>query len=161
MITHRRAIALALIIAGVATAAAAQPGQGQGQGHGRRDGAERGGQAERIAHVDAMFRMLDADRDGRITAAEVDARRKARFAAADADGDAKLSLAEFDAMRRAMETERMFARLDVDADGFVGDAEVAAREPRMLNRLDADNDGVVTRDEALTARRGHGMMRRD
>jgi Ca2+-binding EF-hand superfamily protein len=157
MTTHRRAAALALILAGVATAAAAQPADG----HGRRDGAERGGQAERIAHVDAMFRMLDADRDGRITAAEVDARRKARFAAADADGDGKLSLAEFDAMRRAMETERMFARLDADADGFVSDAEVAAREPRMLNRLDADDDGVVTRDEALTARRGHGMMRRD
>jgi hypothetical protein len=157
MIDHRRAIALALIVAGVATGAAAQPGDGPFR-HGDRDA---GGRAERIAHVDAMFRMFDADRDGRVTAAEIDARRKARFAAADADGDGRLGAAEFDAMRRATETERMAARLDADGDGFLTEAELAAREPRMLNRLDADGDGVLTRDEALTARHGQGRMRRD
>jgi hypothetical protein len=157
MIDHRRAAALALIFAGLATVAAAQPGDGHGRwGHARHDG-----RGERVAHVDAMFRVLDADRDGRITAAEIDARRKARFAAADADADGRLSMAEFDAMRRAMETERMFARLDADGDGFVTEAEAAAHEPRMLSRLDDDGDGVVTRDEALTVRRGHGMMRQD
>jgi hypothetical protein len=155
MLRTSRAVALSLVVAGVATVSLAQPGHG----HGRWGGGEGDRRAERIAHVDAMFRMLDADRDGRIVAAEVEAKRKARFAAADADADGKLSALEFDAMRRAMQTERMFARLDADGDGFVSDTEASAREPRMLGRLDADGDGAVTRDEALTAGRSDGMMR--
>ncbi len=148
----------AFVLVGLAGAAFAQPG-GHGQGQGFGPGGRADAARERVARVDAMFRLLDADGDGRITAAEVAAARAARFAAADSDGDGRLDPAEFEAMRRAMRAERAFARHDGDGDGFLTEAELAARSGRMEAGLGPD--GVLTRDEALAGGRGKGRMWHD
>lgn len=117
-----------------------------------------------------QFDAIDADKDGRITEAEMDAHRAGQVTALDADGDGKISVDELKARQMAaMEqraTERatrMMQRMDSDGDGFLSAAELAtpAAPARMFDRLDTDGDGAVTRAEAEAAqarmadRRGH------
>ena len=52
------------------------------------------------------FAAVDADKDGKITVAEMTAHRAARFAAADTDKDGKLSRAEFDAAKEKQRAGR-------------------------------------------------------
>ena len=103
-----------------------------------------------------------------------DERRERRFERLDADGDGSISRAEMEAAdatrdaRREERRERMKARFDTDGDGMVSEAERAAareardarraerggdRGPRMRGkpRFDLDGDGAVTRLEYTTA----------
>jgi hypothetical protein len=125
-------------------------------------------------NLEQMFRDADANRDGLVTQAEVDALSAARFSQADADGDGLLSSAEMQAFaearreaRRAARTDAMIERLDENGDGLLSQEELAARGPgdrfeRLLDRLDADEDGALSEGELeealdrMSARRGHG-----
>lgn len=107
-----------------------------------------------------FFDKVDADKDGKITQAEIDAFKAARFAEADADKDGKLSPAELVAMREKMEAERrtaqaekMVSRFDRDGDGLLSADEMAAgpRPKTMIERLDTDGDGAVSKAEAEAA----------
>ena len=121
------------------------------------------------------FAAIDADMDGKITRAEVEAHRAARVAAFEADGDGKLSPAELkaQAMERAGAraddmVARMVARHDSDGDGLISAAELAAgpSQMEMFDRIDRDGDGAISVEEAEAARkhmagrkgkhRGHG-----
>lgn len=103
------------------------------------------------------FATLDADGDGFVTPAEVEARAAARFAAADTDASGGLSVAEMVAMaetaRLEAQTARMterLARIDDNADGEVQAAEFAARMPQhevMFDTFDTDNDGSISQAE--------------
>lgn len=137
----------------LATAAVAQTPQAAGQ-------AKVHTRADVTARVQKQFARLDADRDGAITQAEVQAQRAQR-------GE-----------RRAKRTERMagqgpgqgdpaqrFARLDTNRDGQITraefDARVAARAQRravasasrpqagerLFARLDTNRDGAITQAE--------------
>ncbi|WP_371059828.1 hypothetical protein [Rhodosalinus sp. 5P4] len=97
------------------------------------------------------------------------ARETPRFEALDADGDGTLSPAELEAAaerRRAERIARMVARLDMNGDGALDRAELAARRgaDRMFTRLDANSDGALTRQEfaAIRGMRGahHGGVGR-
>ncbi|MDP4034191.1 MAG: EF-hand domain-containing protein [Pseudorhodobacter sp.] len=77
------------------------------------------------------FAAIDADKDGKITQAEIDAFRAARTAAIDTDGDGKLSAAE---MTTRPMPARMFERLDTDKDGAISEAEITAAKERMTER---------------------------
>lgn len=116
------------------------------------------------------FDALDADKDGKVTKAEVDASHAMRTKAADINADGKLSVEELAAMQIKAMTERATARaakmtkkLDTDGDKMLTDAELAAGKNRadMFARIDTDGDGAITKAEAETARarmkeRGHG-----
>ncbi len=123
------------------------------------------------------FDEIDADKDGKLTEAELTAFRATRFAAADADGSGGLSAEELAAFRAAQMAERqsemagrMLERLDADNDGQLSAAEFAAMAGKRnpFDRADTDGDGAVSRAEAeamvqkMTARggkhngRGHG-----
>lgn len=148
--TRTLALAAALALAGGALLAQPMGGAGPGQ---------MGMGPMNRAGLDAMFTRFDADKDGKITAAEIAAWRKARLAEADADKDGKLSAAEFAEHRAAEAAERArlgaaqaFARVDGDGDGFVAVADLEEREPMMLRRLDANGDGAISRDEAASMR---------
>ncbi|MDZ4395273.1 EF-hand domain-containing protein [Cypionkella sp.] len=120
------------------------------------------------------FATLDADKDGKVTKAEVEAFRAAKVTAMDANNDGKISAEELAAPRIAAATDKinarsadMVAKMDSDGDGMLSAAELATRPgPEMMfDRIDADKDGAVTQEEIDAARqamhekhgkRGHG-----
>ncbi len=114
------------------------------------------------------FETIDADSDGAITQAELEALGAARMARVDADADGFLSkdeLVEMGRERSERRATRMLERLDADDDGKLSSEELASarRGGEMFKRADADGDGRLTRDEFDEARakmrdrrRGHG-----
>ena len=105
----------------------------------------------------AHFEQMDANGDGALTQAEVDAFRAQRASAMDANGDGVVSFEEAKAAREAKREERArarFNRQDANGDGVVTVDEIGGRAAKMFERLDANGDGVVTRDE-LPRRGGH------
>lgn len=106
------------------------------------------------------FDAVDADKNDKITQAEVDAYRKAEIATTDANGDGFMSADELTAMHLKHLTERakdmagrMVTDLDADADGKLSAAEMATRPMpvRMFDRIDTDQDGAVSKAEAQAA----------
>lgn len=106
------------------------------------------------------FAALDADKDGKVTQAEVDAFHAAKVKAADTNADGKLSAEELAAMQMAAMQQRaadraakMITKLDTDADGMLSVAEMAARPGagRMFQMMDTDSDGAITQAEADAA----------
>ena len=102
------------------------------------------------------FETLDADKDGKVTKAEITAARTAHVTAADANSDGKLSVDELAAMQMARMAERandratrMVAELDVDGDGMLTVSELIVRPmpDRMFDRLDADGDEAISQAE--------------
>ena len=107
------------------------------------------------------FQEFDADKDGKVTEAEVEAFKAAQFAKIDANSDGKVTAEEMvafhDAQEAARKTERaakMIERMDSDADGALTAEELAAGpQPKSLfDRLDSDGDGAVTEAEVQAAR---------
>ncbi|QDY69494.1 EF-hand domain-containing protein [Qingshengfaniella alkalisoli] len=106
-----------------------------------------------------MFERLDADGNGQITQADLDAARQERFDAIDTDGNGMLTADELVAherlradQRRIYRVERMIARMDQDGDGQINAVEMMSPErqqvPRgLIERMDTDGDGSVTHEE--------------
>lgn len=137
---HTYFIAAIIAAAGIAGASAAVAKQGTGH-HGPR----------------VAFEELDADGNGELTKAEMEARRDARFARIDSNGDGKLSAAEIEAegARRAAErAARMIERHDKDGDGVLSREELpkANKHAAMFSRMDRDGSGVVSKEEFEQAR---------
>jgi Ca2+-binding EF-hand superfamily protein len=129
-------------------------------------------------------RGMDADGNGTISRAEVQAQVAERFVKADANGDGVLNEAD-----RAARMGKMFDKMDTDKNGSISRAEfTAAHSARgehadmdhgkmggaggdhmgghqmgarmggagmMLKMADANNDGAVSRDEANAAALKH------
>ncbi|MCW5773695.1 MAG: EF-hand domain-containing protein [Rhodospirillaceae bacterium] len=118
-----------------------------------------------VRRVEVEFKAFDANGDGKLTKAEVDAARgkPMLLLIADANHDGvvtKEELAKAFAGRGATARDRMFARLDADKDGKISAAEYQASGEQRFARLDRNKDGVITADEI--GRRGrHGDRRRD
>lgn len=101
------------------------------------------------------FEEVDANADGLLSPAEMEAHRTGRFALADTDGNGGLSRAEIEARMIATENERrtrvldrMFERRDANADGEISMAEMAqGRAGDMFARADANGDGVISKAE--------------
>ncbi|NGM46349.1 histidine kinase [Rhodobacter sp. SGA-6-6] len=122
------------------------------------------------------FDELDADKDGKVTEAEIRAWHDARFAAADADKNGTLSAEELTAMqvarmqeRLAVRSQKMIEKLDGNGDGQLSQEELAQMGKREtpFQRADADGDGGVSKEEAQAAmgkagkhgKRGHDRDR--
>ncbi len=143
------AAVLALTAAGGASALAAG-----------NDGMQRG---DHGARMEQRFAEMDADKDGKVTPAEMRAYRDGRFAAADANGDGKVSVEELDDVGKAGRVEKlrkMVLWLDADGDGMLSPVEFDQRRGMMLSRMDADGDGALSAEEMGEAHkrfhRGHG-----
>lgn len=114
------------------------------------------------------FEAMDADKDGKLTEAEMEAYRVARLTALDADKDGQVTLAELTALgdenaakRAERRAERMMERQDANDDGVLTLAELTARPERrsMFSRIDTDGDGAISKAEADAAQERMGERR--
>ena len=165
-----------MLLAGATTLAATGPVLAQGRQGPAQDLARTTVQ-ERAAQA---FARLDANGDGKIDAADREARQQARLERLDANDDGQLNRADREARRK-----QMFARVDADGDGGISFEEFNARRgaagdgaraggamrggsegprmgqrgmrgqvaaPRGLGRAaDADGNGAITQDEFTSA----------
>lgn len=109
------------------------------------------------------FEEIDADGNGEVTKAEIEAMKDAHFAKADTDGDGKLTLEEMQARAREHANERaaqMLERFDTDKDGALTKEEMPQprRAGKMFDRMDADGSGGISKAEFENARMHHGGM---
>lgn len=106
-------------------------------------------------HEMFQFEDVDADKDGKITQAEIAAHFKAKFDAADTDKDGSLSAEEMAAQMQAKMADRMTKRAkhmivdrDANNDGKLSYEEMQpGQKGRMFERLDADKDGAISAEE--------------
>jgi Ca2+-binding EF-hand superfamily protein len=106
-----------------------------------------------------MFDTIDADKDGKLTEAELAAHRVAEFAAADTDKSGTLSAEELTAKHLARMTDiaaerttRMIGQMDDNGDGALSADEMAQTvEGRRFARIDSDDDGAISKTEAEAA----------
>lgn len=102
------------------------------------------------------FEKLDANDDGIVTAAEMDAQQADLLAAADANGDGGISEEEFRAHRKAKRKEwREKNNPDTNGDGLVDRVEFIAAAEKRFDRLDKDGNGVISEDERRSKRGRH------
>jgi hypothetical protein len=131
------ALATTLVVGGHAQAGG---GRGWGGSHGG-PGAMGGGE---------VFDQADADKNGTLTRAEVDAFRADKLRRFDAGGDGRLSLEEFQGlwaeMTRPMQV-RAFQFVDGNGDGQISDEEMRRPLDAFVDRLDRNDDDSVARDE--------------
>ena len=151
---------LALAALGVTLALTPMMAQAKGSKHGPR----------------ASFEQLDANGDGSLTQAEMQAHAKARFASADSNGDGNISRAELEAQAKSNASERatrridrMMERLDTNSDGQISASEMEAaadkrggkRGERMFKRADADGNGSISKAEFDAMAKKGGKKKRD
>lgn len=112
------------------------------------------------AQAQAVFDLIDTDRDGFVSRAEMDAERTARFTALDRDKDGFVTRPEMiagpgqgRAGYRPEETQAMLAAYDLDGDGRISQEEVTESLARtdVFANMDVDANGMLNRDEAAAA----------
>ena len=155
MLNRRYLKYLPLVIAAAGIAAlvgtrsfADAPGMGRDGGHGH------------WGHW--MFQEMDANHDGKVTQAEIDAFEAARTAEIDANHDGVITADEIQAFRekeRAKRQAAMLARMDTNGDGKVSVQEYEAAQTWRLARMDRNGDGTID-EQDMQMRDGGGMHHR-
>lgn len=145
----------------------ADAGQPKGKGKNREERAERMlkrldanndgkvSQDEMLAGATKTFERFDADKNGEVTKAEVDAKREAFRDARKAFREVKASDGEArQEARKALREaridrmgSRMFDRADADKNGTLTKAEMETAAATMFKSRDANGDGFITADE--------------
>ncbi|WP_265587868.1 EF-hand domain-containing protein [Sphingomicrobium arenosum] len=133
-------------------ALAAQPHGGPGMRHVEGDITLADVEARSAEH----FAKLDADGNGLVTSAEMDAAREARHERRaermEQRGERAKQHMERRGEHRGQRHEQRFARMDGNGDGALSLAEFQARPLAMFERADADKNGILTEAERAAAR---------
>ena len=111
--------------------------------------------AKQGERAELIFEELDADGDGQVTKAEIEAHRINRFTTADADGDGFLTRDEILQSQEVKEraekrADRLIDRFDQNDDGKLSAEETTPPEDRLarrFERLDRDGNGSVSEEE--------------
>jgi Ca2+-binding EF-hand superfamily protein len=121
--------------------------------------------AEMKADFEAKFKAADTDADGALTKEEAAAafpRMADHFDIIDADKDGKITVAELEALRDPLKMrealEAKFKATDTSGDGKLDLAEVTSGLPGLVAKfslIDKDGDGYLTPEE-LRPRHGRG-----
>lgn len=136
--------ALAIIVSAAALAGTAAAGGGHG--HGGKD----------------RMTKLDANKDGKVTLAELTQSKQSWLAEVDTNKDGAATTAELDAHAKAQRekhVQQLFQRKDANRDGRLSRDESGMPE-RWFDRNDENKDGALTPAELATGR-GKGGKRGD
>lgn len=110
-----------------------------------------------------LMQRYDADKDGKVTQAEIDQNRTQWHGEFDADKNASLSLQEFTALWLKAKNEmivREFQFFDADGNGQVTLDEYRLPMQDMVARRDRDGDGALSPDDrGGRGKRGEGHHR--
>jgi Ca2+-binding EF-hand superfamily protein len=104
-----------------------------------------------------LLRQLDRNGDGRVSRGEHADVARQMFDAMDADHDGKVTVAEMDAIRRDLygpdrtAAARELAQVDDNHDGVLSAEEHAAATGVTFDQIDTDHDGFLTRAELQAA----------
>jgi Ca2+-binding EF-hand superfamily protein len=114
---------------------------------------------------EAMFKSMDTDGDGKISAAEHVAAAKKMFELMDANKDGKVTAEEMTAAHEKMTGKKAgpgemssaekIKVIDTDGDGALSADEHAAGSKMMFEKMDTNKDGFLTKAE-MTA--GHKKL---
>jgi len=158
-LTITLAAALGLSLAGPALAQAAKP-----------QGPTAQTKAQFTASLQARFKAVDANGDGGIDKAEVDAsnaraaqnaeaaltkRIEQEFAQIDTNKDKQISLAEYKAaapQAKPVPGDAAIARMDGNKDKKISFAEFSAAPMKGFDQIDANHDGTVSVEEQQKVR---------
>lgn len=99
--------------------------------------------------------MADANKDGNLTKAELTAALDARFKTMDANGDGKVTTEERAAMRQAR-LDKRFAKMDRDGNGQISKAEFSAAHEARMGGRGPQADGQRGPGHRMRGHRGHG-----
>ena len=112
---------------------------------------DRGGHEGRQGHWGRMMLTeMDADKDGKVTSAEIAAHEAAQAAEIDADKNGTITVEELIAYHEKMRQQHMAERLkamDRNGDGNVSVEEYEAAQTWRMARLDRNGDGQIESDE--------------
>src|SRR6476660_5143993 len=111
--------------------------------------------AEHTAAAQEMFNRMDSDHDGKVTAAECEAGHD-RLEVREAKEKGTMHDEAMDKHR--MSGAEMVKTMDTDGDGTVSASEHAAAAEKIFAKVDANHDGYMTAAEMKAA---HGMMHED
>jgi len=119
-----------------------------------------------IATMDTEFRKMDADKNGQVTRAEVEAfergaaigqaraRAQAKFAELDVDRNGQISQVEFNKLitgTPVVDGRPLIGKLDSNKDGKISLIEHRAGKLSYFDQIDSDKDGVVSVAEMKAA----------
>lgn len=104
---------------------------------------------------DDKMRTMDVNKDGMISAAEHTAGAQSMFGKLDADGDGRVTAAEMDAAQSgaggsagpAMSSAEKIKTIDTDGDGALTAAEHEKGSRGMFTRMDTNGDGNLSAEE--------------
>lgn len=112
--------------------------------------------AQVLEKVQTHFAKVDADNDGVVTKAEMEAMRSARHERkAGQDGKAGREGKAGHARMHAGMHGKMFAMADGNNDGRVSLQEATAAAAAHFDRADANRDGTLTPEEMRAAHKAH------
>ena len=114
--------------------------------------------------ADDHFSMMDANHDGKISAAEHEAGAQKMFETMDANQDGKVTAAEMDAAHQGMKgrdhgshmpSSAKIKMVDSDGDGILITKEHQQGSRKMFAKMDTDRDGSLSATEVQS---GHEKM---
>lgn len=166
-------LAISITAAAMLAATVAQPSaQGAKQQAPKPASAKPVARTEYIKNIDGRFSAIDTNKDGSISASELQAmqsqtleraavvqqrRLDAQFNKLDTDKSGQLSLAEFRAAARgasaAVTPDQLLAKLDLNKNGKVELEEYRAPSLAQFDKADSNRDGSVSPAELRAARK--------
>lgn len=104
----------------------------------------------------ASTAKMDTNGDGKVSLQEMQAKKVAKTMRFDSNGDGRLTKAEYsatmmkrfeakgmDAARAQAKIDKLFAKTDLNGDGFISPDEIKQATARRFAKIDSDGSGYI------------------